>query len=55
MVASPTAKLLLRFIAANAFSMYTIAVDGLTLSVVEVDGKSVVPYEVRGKRGIQMH
>ena len=38
----------LRFIAANAFSMWTISVDGCALQVVEVDGTAVEPYDVSG-------
>lgn len=40
-------KMRMRFVAANAFSMYTISIDGLNLTVIEVDGTSVTPYQVR--------
>ena len=46
LTAARTARLRLRFIAANAFSMFTISVDGLSLMVIEVDGTAVEPYEV---------
>ena len=43
---SRTATTRLRFIAANALSMFSIAIDGVSLQVVELDGTPVAPYEV---------
>ena len=41
-----TSTTLFHVVAANAFSMFTVSIDGVNLRIVEVDATAVVPFEV---------
>jgi hypothetical protein len=45
-VAPPRGRTLIRFVAANAFSVYNISIDGCTMQVVQLDSTQVEPVNV---------
>lgn len=45
-VAPPRGRSLIRLVAANAFSVYNVSIDGCLLRVVEIDGTAVEPLPV---------
>jgi FtsP/CotA-like multicopper oxidase with cupredoxin domain len=45
-VAQPRGKTLIRFVAANGFSVYNISIDGVIMNIVEIDGTAVEPLAV---------